>query len=55
MITWEDFEKIEMMVGTIREVSDFPKARNPSYKLKINFGNGVVKKSSAQLTSLYTK
>jgi tRNA-binding protein len=55
-ITWNDFEKIEMRVGTILEVADFPEARNPSYKLKIDFGKELgVRKSSAQITSLYTK
>jgi len=45
-----------MRVGTILEVSDFPEARNPSYTLKIDFGNELgIKKSSAQITSLYTK
>ena len=45
-----------MRVGTILEVSDFPEARNPSYKLKIDFGNELgIKKSSAQITSLYSK
>ncbi len=55
MITWEDFEKVEMRVGTILSASDFPKARNPSYKLEINFGEFGIRKTSAQITSLYTK
>jgi tRNA-binding protein len=55
-ISWTDFEKIEMRVGTIIEVSDFPEARNPSFKLVIDFGKELgIKKSSAQLTALYTK
>ncbi len=44
-----------MRVGTIMEVSDFPKARNPSYQIKIDFGALGVKKSAAQITTLYTK
>lgn len=55
MITWTDFEKVEMHVGTILVVDDFPKARNPSYKLTIDFGPLGIKKSSAQITTLYQK
>jgi tRNA-binding protein len=55
MISWEDFEKIDIRVGTILEVNDFPKARNPSYQLKIDFGNLGMKRSSAQITALYRK
>jgi len=55
MITWNDFEKIEMRVGTIIEVEDFPEAKNPAYKLKIDFGKFGIKKSSAQITKLYKK
>jgi tRNA-binding protein len=55
MITWDDFEKIEMRVGTILEVNDFPEARNPAYQLRIDFGEFGIKKSSAQITALYTK
>jgi tRNA-binding protein len=55
-IEWSDFLKVELRVGTIIEVEDFPKARNPSYILKIDFGEKMgVKKSSAQITDLYTK
>ena len=53
MINWNDFEKVDMRVGTIIEVNDFPAARKPSYKFKIDFGSLGVKKSSAQITSLY--
>lgn len=56
MITWNDFEKIEMRTGTIIEVDDFPKARKPSYKLIIDFGEETgIKRSSAQITAHYKK
>lgn len=55
MLTWEDFEKVEMRVGTILEVRDFPKARNSAYQLFIDFGSFGTKKSSAQITTLYKK
>lgn len=54
MATFEDFQKLDIMVGKIIEVEDFPEARNPSYKLKIDFG-GEIKKSCAQLVKNYTK
>ncbi|MBD0779112.1 tRNA-binding protein [Maribacter sp. ANRC-HE7] len=55
-ISWSDFAKVDMRVGTIIEVRDFPEARKPAYQLKLDFGEGIgVKKSSAQLTELYTK
>lgn len=55
-ISWNDFEKVEMRVGTITEVSDFPEARTPAYQLKIDFGPEIgVLKSSAQITKRYTK
>lgn len=55
MINWNDFEKIDIRVGTIIEVSDFPKARKPSFKLRIDFGIAGIKNSSAQITVLYKK
>ena len=55
LISWDDFEKIDIRVGTIAEVSDFPKAKKPSYQLKIDFGELGFKNSSAQITTLYNK
>ncbi|GEQ86777.1 tRNA-binding protein [Patiriisocius marinistellae] len=55
-ISWSDFEKIDLRVGTIITINDFPEARNPAYQLHIDFGKELgIKKSSAQITSLYTK
>ena len=55
VISWSDFEKIDIRSGTIVEVSDFPKARKPAWKLTIDFGVLGVKQSSAQITKFYTK
>ncbi len=55
MISWEDFENINIQTGTIVEINDFPKARKPAYKLKIDFGESGIKQSSAQITKHYTK
>jgi tRNA-binding protein len=53
-ISWSDFEKIDMRVGTIIEALVFEKAKNPAYQLKIDFGETLgIKKSSAQITHLY--
>lgn len=54
-ISWADFEKIDIRSGTIVAVSDFPKARNPSYQLEMDFGELGILKSSAQITDLYQK
>jgi tRNA-binding protein len=54
-INFEDFLKVDVRVGTILEVNDFPKARKPAYQLKIDFGDLGIKNSSAQITNLYTK
>ena len=53
MITWNDFEKIDMRVGTIIDVAPFPKATKPSLQLIIDFGELGLKSSSAQITTLY--
>ncbi|QSE98047.1 tRNA-binding protein [Fulvivirga lutea] len=55
-ITWKDFEKVELRVGTISRVEDFPEARKPAYKLWVDFGAELgEKKSSAQIVKHYTK
>ena len=55
MATIEDFDAIDMRVGRIVQVDDFPEARKPAYKLTIDFGELGLKRSSAQLTALYSK
>ena len=56
MATFEDFQKLDIRVGRIIEVEDFPEAKKPAYKLKIDFGKDIgIKKSCAQLCANYTK
>ena len=55
MISWEDFEKIDIRTGTIIEVNDFAKAKKPAYILTIDFGSLGIKKSSAQIKYHYNK
>lgn len=55
-INWSEFESVELRVGTVLEVTEFPQARKPAWKLRIDFGPEIgVKVSSAQITALYSK
>lgn len=54
-ITFDDFNKVDIRVGTVIEVNDFPKAQKPAYQLVIDFGDLGIKNSSAQITQLYAK
>ena len=55
MISWNDFEKIDIRTGTILQADDFPGAKKPAYQLTIDFGELGIKKSSAQITTHYSK
>ncbi len=55
-ISWDDFEKVELRAGTVVEVEDFPEARKPAYKVRVDFGEELgVRRASAQITAHYTK
>ncbi len=54
MISWNDFEKVDIRVGTVIAANDFPKAKKPAYQLTIDFGELGLKRSSAQITKFYT-
>jgi len=54
-ITWPDFEKVHLCVGTVLAAEDLPNARKPAYILTIDFGPHGIKRSSAQITTHYTK
>ncbi len=56
LISWEHFDLVELRVGTIIDVADFPQARKSAYKIKVDFGADIgVRQSSAQITTLYSK
>jgi tRNA-binding protein len=54
-IEWNDFEKVELRIGTIINVENFPEAKKPAYKITVDFGEFGIKKSSVQIVALYTK
>ena len=54
-ISWDDFQKVELRIGTVTKVEEFPEARRPAWKLTVNFGEEVgERRSSAQITDLYS-
>jgi tRNA-binding protein len=55
IITWHNFEQVELRAGTILEAIDFPEARKPAFKVRVDFGEFGIKWSSAQITKHYTK
>jgi len=55
MITWNDFQKVHLLVGTIVSAEEFPEAQKPAYRLRVDLGELGIKNSSAQITALYTK
>lgn len=55
LISWQDFSKLDIRVGTIVKANDFPKAKNPAFQIHVDFGNLGIKKTSAQITQLYSK
>jgi len=55
IISFEDFQKVDIRVGTIIAIKNFEKARKPAYQIKIDFGDLGIKKTSAQITTLYQK
>ncbi|MBS0366752.1 MAG: tRNA-binding protein [Proteobacteria bacterium] len=54
LATWDDFERVALRAGTVRQVEYFAAARKPAYKLWVDFGPYGIKQSSAQITALYT-
>jgi tRNA-binding protein len=56
IITWQEFENVDMRAGTITSVDDFPEAHKPAYKVTVDFGSGIgIKRTSAQITANYDK
>lgn len=54
-ISWADFERVELRIGTIVAVDDFPEARKPAWKLTVDFGEFGTRRSSAQITAHYSR